>query len=151
MWAALRANGTRRARPASLPSAASAMWPSACTGAIVIGPAGAAIPARAKSQPAIRVSANGAGTAKRPAARNTANPSAIVAPAPPSSSGTQATVSPDSSSASHSAFGHTPFSVSLIVAGSHRSRKIRVAVSTMILSRLSLIPIPALLSRRRRS
>ena len=79
---------------ASRPSAPSVIWPSACTGAIVIGPAGAAIPARASSQPAIRVSASGTGTAKRPAARSTAKPSAIVAPAPPRSSGTQASGQP---------------------------------------------------------
>ena len=88
----------------------------------------------ARSQPASNVSASGAGAAKRPATRNTANPSVIAAPAPPSSSGTQVSGSPDSSSASHSAFGHVPFSASLIVVGSHRSWKIRVAVSTMMLS-----------------
>ena len=83
-----------RARPASRPSAPSAIWPSACTGAIVIGPAGAAIPARASSQPAIKVSASGTGAANRPAARSTAKPSAIAAPAPPSSSGTQVSGQP---------------------------------------------------------
>ena len=51
-------------------------------------------PGLRQSQPAIKVSASGTGTAKRPAARNTANPSAIAAPAPPSSSGTQASGQP---------------------------------------------------------
>jgi hypothetical protein len=46
---------------------------------------------------------------------------------------------PDSSSASHNAVGHTPFSASLTVWGSHKSRRIRVAVSTMILSVPSLM------------
>ena len=55
------------------------------------------------------------------------------------SSGTQVSGRPDSSSASHSAFGHSPFSAALIVFGSHRSAKIRVAVSTMMLSVMWLL------------
>ena len=103
------------------------------------GPLGTAMFACPSSHPAIKVSARGTGAANRPATRNTANPSARVAPAPPDSSGTQASGNPDSSSASHKAFGHSPFSASLIVLGSHKSCKIRVAVSTMMLSVLSLI------------
>ena len=95
MWPALRANGTRRARPLRVPSAVSAIRPSACTGAIVNGPPGTAIPACVNSQPAIKVSASGTGAANRPAARSTAKPSAIAAPAPPSSSGTQVERQPE--------------------------------------------------------
>ena len=46
----------------------------------------------------------------------------------------------DSSSASHSAFGHAPSSAALTVAGSHRSAKMRVAVSTMMLSVMRFSP-----------
>ena len=83
MCAALRANGTWRARPESWPPAPTRMSPSSCTGAIVIGPCGDSIPACARSQPASSVSAIGTGAANRPATRSTANPSAISAPAPP--------------------------------------------------------------------
>jgi len=66
----------------------------------------------------------------------------FAVPAPPRSSGTQASGSPDSSSASHNALGHTPFSASFTVVGSHKSWKIRVAVSTMMLSVVSFISLP---------
>src|SRR5215471_12763010 len=143
MWPAFRANGTRRARPLRVPSGPSVIRPSAWMGAIVNGPFGTGIPARVSSQPAIKVSASGTGEAKRPATRNTANPSPNVAPAPPNSSGTQVNGKPDASSAVHSAFGQMPFSASLTVLGSQRSWKIRVAVSTMMLSVLSFMSLSA--------
>src|SRR5271155_908334 len=113
------------------------MFPSSCTGAMVIGPDGAAILAPPNGQPASSVSASGTGAAKRPATRSTAKPSASSAPAPPNSSETQVNGRPDSSSAAHSAVGHSPFSALLTLSASQRSWKILVAVSVMIESGMS--------------
>ena len=94
------------------------------------------IPARDNSHPASNVSANGTGTANSPDTRNTSNPSTMVAPAPPKSSGVQAWVSPDSSSADQSGAFQLSSAAFVIVRGSHRSWKIRVVASIMMLSSL---------------
>jgi hypothetical protein len=93
-------------------------------------PFGAEIPTLASSQPASMVSATGSGTANLPEARNTPNPSAKPAPAPPSSSGTHASVRPASSNAFQAGAFQPSSRARLIVCGSARSEKIRVAVST---------------------
>jgi len=108
----------------------SLMLPSSCTGATVIGPRRRADPGL--RQPAIPPSMfrrAAPARAKRPATRNTAKPSIISAPAPPRLSGTHVKVRPDSSSAFHSSSGQRPSSAALTVCGSHRSAKMRVAVS----------------------
>ena len=64
-------------------------------------PAGVAMPAAESTRPAITVSAKGTGAAVPPAIDIIANPSAMERPAPPSLSGTSASVSPFSSSARH--------------------------------------------------
>ena len=130
MWSASLAKATREAVPDSLPSAPNETRSRGRIGATVMAPAGATRPARASNQPATRVSANGTGTAKAPATRSTAKPSAREAPAPPLSSGTQARVRPDWVSASHSGARHASSAALLMVRGSPRSWKMRVAVST---------------------
>ena len=122
-WAA-RPNGTARSRPLMVPFAVRLTgWPARVVQDIA--PRGEEMRTRASNHPASRVSATGNATAKRPVSRTMAKPSARSAPAPPSSSGTQASVSPASSSAAHAG----PFQLSsvarLTVCGSHRSRKIR--------------------------
>ena len=99
-----------------------------------IGPLGTAIPALERIQPASSVSASGTATANSPAMRRMSKPSSIEAPAPPSASGTQARVSPASSSASQSAARQRPSRALLIACGSPRSRKIRRVASAIRLS-----------------
>ena len=106
-------------------------------GATVMAPAGEAIPARDSSQPASKVSASGTGAANRPATPSTSKPSASCAPAPPCSSGTQASVSPASASVRQSGAFQPSSLARLMVWGSARSAKIRVAVSATIVSALA--------------
>ena len=96
---ASRANGTLRAVPLRVPSAFRVILSFGCTGATDIAPSGETIPPWDNSQPASIVSASGTGTAKRPAALSSSKPSARLAPAPPCSSDTQASVRPFSVSA----------------------------------------------------
>ena len=106
-----------------------------------------AMPARASSQPASSVSASGTAARSGPASRSTAKPSASSAPAPPRSSGTQASVSPASSSALQ-AGAFQPSPALLTVCGSARSVRMRRVVSAIGLSlpmaRGSLLVVSAL-------
>jgi hypothetical protein len=79
-----------------------------------MGTLGRGNPARDSSQPASSVSAREPAAAKRPAWRSTAKPSAVSRPAPPRVSGTQASVSPASSSAAQAG---APSSVARLVDG----------------------------------
>ncbi len=122
------------ARPLSVASLPKMIRSDGRLGAIVIGPFGASSPVRISSQPAIRVSASGTATANRPATPSVAKPSARLAPAPPSCSGTQASGKPASQSALQNGVFHAPSSSRLIVFGSPRSAKIRAANSATIWS-----------------
>ena len=128
------AKGTARSRPASVPLLVSVRRSPLRVGPHDMAPRGDEMPARPSSHPASMVSATGSATAKRPVSRSTAKPSARSAPAPPSLSGTQASVRPASSRAVQAGpFQFSPAAL-LTVCGSHRSRKIRVAVSATMLS-----------------
>ena len=74
-----------------------------------MAPCGVLMQARANSQPAISVSASGTASANRPATPSTSKPSARLVPAPPNSSGTQASGSPASVTARHSGSFQAPF------------------------------------------
>ena len=100
------------------------MWPSSWTGAIVIGPPGTAIPA-SRQQPAGH-QCLGERHRRRETAGDAQHGEPVGERRPRRRQvrpGPRSAVSPDSSSASHSAFGHSPFSASLTVSGSHRSWK----------------------------
>ena len=125
------AKGIERSAPLKVPLPASVSRSPSRAGPQVMAPLGEAMPARASSQPASSVSASGRATAKRPASRSTAKPSARSAPAPPCASGTQASVRPASSSAAHAGAFQASSAARLTVCGSQKSRKIRVAVSTI--------------------
>ena len=128
------ANGTPRARPDKVPSALSAMRSFGLAGATVIAPSGEAILACDSSHPASIVSASGTAIAKRPAALKTLNPSAMLAPEPPQSSGTHDNGNPASVSACQSGAFQPPLLSRLMVCASARSANMRSAVSTTMFS-----------------
>src|SRR6266699_5545120 len=142
-WASL-ANGTPRARPDKVPSAPTAMRSFGLAGATVIMASGDAIFDCDSSHPASIVSASGTAIAKRPAALNTLNPSARLAPEPPQSSPTQDSGSPASVSACQSGAFQPPCLSRLMVWASARSAKIFSAVSTTMFS-LSATAFPGLI------
>ena len=142
MFSTSEAKGTPKARPLSVASPPKMMRSNGRHGATVMAPSGASSSAQVSSQPAIRVSAKGTATANRPATPSRAKPSARLAPAPPSFSGTQASGRPASESARQNGTFQALSSTRLMVWGLARSAKIRAANSATI---WSLSPFTTLL------
>src|SRR5438105_1923063 len=117
-----------RTAPDSAPLALIRIGSPGPAGATVIAPSGEAMPACDNNHPASMVSASGTATAKRPAAPNTAKPSAIVVPDPLQSSGTHDNGMPASVRACQSGAFQSPLSRSTVLA-SAKSANIFSAVA----------------------